>query len=191
MKSLLGQLNLARVIILLSIIASGYLGWASYERHQEVSFLRSTFATQVPNLATSHQELSLLNTKLAKDIKGDQFISTDSPESYVRRCADNPSVSMGEITTDLSSRAGPNGTMDNKITIRPVDTKKAFTHSQIAAFLYRLEADSNQIKVTSLSYRLLGKGAKPDEIPKDEWTFEATITNRVKDPAKARPNSGS
>lgn len=191
MKTFFAQLNLARVIILLSVVGSAYLGWAAYEKHQEVSFLRSTFAVQVPKLAKEIQELSLLNSKLEKDIKGDQFISTDSPESYVRRCADNPSVAIGDVVADPTSRPGPNGTTDNKITIRPSDSKKAFTHSQIAAFLYRLEADSNQIKVTNLSYRLLGKGVKPDEIPKDEWTFEATITNRIKDPSKSAPNSGT
>lgn len=183
MKSFFANLNLARVIILLGLLGSAYLGWIGLERHQEVSALRETFRLQVPKLAMDHQELSLLNSKLARDIKGDQFIGNESPESYVRYCADNPAVQLGEVTTDLSSRPGPSGTIDNKITIRPVDAKKAFTHAQVAAFLYRLEADSNQIKVTNLTYRLQGK-VKPDEIPGDAWTFEATITNRVKDTSK-------
>jgi hypothetical protein len=183
-KSFLAHMNLARAIILLGVLGSAYLGWIGWERHQEVSFLRETFQVQVPNLAKAHQELSLLNSKLARDIKGDQFIGNESPESYVRYCADNPAVQLGEVTTDLSSRPGPSGTIDNKITIRPVDTKRAFTHAQVAAFLYRLEADSNQIKVTNLTYRLQGK-TKPDEIPGDEWTYEATITNRVKDTSKS------
>jgi len=183
-SSFFAKLNLARVIILVGLIGSSYLAWIGWERHDEVSFLRETLKTQVPNLAKAHQELSLLNSKLSRDIKGDQFIGNESPESYVRYCADNPAVQLGEVTTDLASLKGPSGTKDNKITIRPIDSKRAFTHAQIAAFLYRLEADSNQIKVTNLSYRLQGK-AKPDEIPGDTWTFDATITNRVKDTAKS------
>lgn len=188
MKQFFANMSLARAIIILSIFASAYLGWAGWERQQEVSFLRSTFARQVPNLCKEIQETSKLNTKLQKDIKGDRFIDEGSADSYVRYCADNPSSQMGEVTTDPRVENRPGGILDKTVSIQPLDPKQAYTHSQIASFLYRLEADSNQIKVTSVSYDLLDK-TKPDEYPADRWTFDATITNRVKDPTKVRrPN---
>ena len=189
MKAFFSNMSLARIIILLSIPGAIYLAWAGQQRAAELEALNSAYKVQIPKIVREIQELSKLNTKLNRDIKGDQYISKDSPETYVRSCADNPSVSMGDVMTSLSSRPAPGGVLDNKITVRPQDSKKAFTHAQIAAFFYRLEADSNQIKVTDLKYTLLGKGIKDDTIPADEWTWEATITNRIKDPSKAKRNT--
>ena len=190
MKSLLAKLNLARLIILFSIIGSSYLGWTGWERYQEVKFLRGTFDQSVPALAKEIQELSLLNSKLHRDIKGDRYLTQASPESYVRYCANNPAAEIGEVTTDLAERAGRGGVIDNKITIRPKDSKREYSHAEVAAFLYLLEKDSNQIKVTSINYRLQGKNIKDDEIPRDAWTFDAVITNRVKDTSStAKPNT--
>lgn len=190
MKAFFASLTLARLIILVSIPGSIYLAWAGVQREEQLGTLRLAFKSQVPNMVREIQELSKYNTKLQKDIKGDVFISTDSPESYVRRCADHPQVQIGDVTSNLNSSPEAGGVIDNRITVRPIDGKKKFTHAQIAAFLYRLEADSNQIKVTDIKYNLIGKGIKADTIPADEWTFDVTITNRIKDISKAKPNSG-
>ncbi|MFT7670230.1 MAG: hypothetical protein ACI8X5_002938 [Planctomycetota bacterium] len=189
MKELFAKMNLARSIIVLSILGSAYLGWAGWERQQEVSFLRGTFAKLVPDTCREIQEISMLNTKLSKDIKGDRFIDEGSADSYARYCADNESSQIGDVTTDPRIENRPGGIIDKTVTIKPVDIKKSFSHAQIAAFLYRLEADSNQVKVTSLSYDLLGR-IKPDEYPPDEWTFDAIITNRIKEAGNSKkPNA--
>jgi len=187
-KDFFVNMNLARAIILLSILGSAYLGWAGWQRQQEVSFLNDTFTHAIPLMCKEIQETALLNTKLNKDIKGDRFIDEGSADSYVRYCADNPSSQMGEVTTDAREENPARGITDKNVTIKPLDAKQAYTHAQIAAFLYRLEADSNQIKVTSVSYDLLDKTG-PDEYPSDSWTFDATITNRVKDTTRAAPNA--
>ena len=110
----------------------------------------------------------------------------------MRYCADNPSVQMGGVTISLSSRAASGGVLDNKITMRPQDAKKVFAHAQIAAFLDRLEAGSNQLKVTDLRDSFLGRCIEDDTIPAEVWIFEPTITNRIKDPSKFKLNrSGS
>jgi len=188
MRAFLNNMSLARLIILLAIPGSIYLAWAGFARSDQLETLRAAYKSRIPDMLREIQELAKLNTKLHKDIKGDIYISKDSPETYVRYCADNPAVSMGDVTTTRSSRPGAGGVIDNKITIRPQDSKKVFTHAQIAAFLYRLEAESNQIKVTDIEYTLLGRGIKNDAVPQDEWTWEATITNRIKDPSKSKPN---
>ena len=189
MKEFFAHMNLARSIILLSIIGSIYLAWAGWERQQEVTFLRGTFDRSVPMICTEIQEISKLNTKLARDIKGDRFIDEGSADSYVRYCADNPSSQIGDVQMDPRVETRPGGILDKTVSIKPDNPKQAYSHAQIAAFLYRLEADSNQIKVTGISYDLLGK-TKPEELPKDQWTFDAIITNRVRDPSKtAMPNA--
>jgi hypothetical protein len=183
MKSFFANMNLARMIILLSILGSGYLAYTGWDRYKEVEFLRGTFLRQVPTICKELQEHALLNTELSKDIKGDLYIKEASLESYVRRCAESRSAEIGEVGTNPTSRPERGGVIDNQIIIQPNDRKRNYSHSQIAAFLYRLEADSNQIKVTDLSFQLNAKNIKPEDIPPDKWTFEVTITNRVKDPS--------
>ncbi len=181
MKEFFANLTLARLIILISIPGSIYLGWAGYEGQNELEEMRRNMSMRVPNLLREIQEVAKLNTKLEKDIKGDQYIGKDSLESYVRYCAGHPQVGIGEVAFTPGSDRGQGGVIDKRLTIRPNDAKRAFTHSAIAAFAYRLEADSNQVKVTNIQYRLLGKGIKNDDIPEDTWTFDITITNRVKE----------
>jgi hypothetical protein len=189
-KSFFAHMNLARLIILLSIIGSSYLAWANWGRYQDVKFLRGTFLRQVPAICKEIQEHALLNTELSKDIKGDLYIKEASLESYVRRCAESRSAEIGEVGTNPTSRPERGGVIDNQIIITPDDRKRTYSHSQIAAFFYRLEADSNQIKVTDLLFQLNEKSIKPEDIPPDAWTFKATITNRVKDQSRAAgPNT--
>lgn len=184
MKSFFANMNLARLIIVLSILGSGYLAWAGWTRYVEVKFLRGTFQRQVPSLCKEIQEHSLLNTELSKDIKGDLFIKEASLDSYVSKCAESRSAELGEVAMNTGSRPERGGVIDNRVVVQPNDRKRSYSHSQIAAFFYRLEADSNQIKVTDLTFQLNEKSIKPEDIPPDAWTFEATITNRVKDTSK-------
>lgn len=191
MKSFIANMNLARVIIILSIFGSSYLAWAGWARYQEVEFLRGTFKRQVPTICKEIQELALLNTELSKDVKGDIFLKEDSLTSYALRCADSRSAELGLVDTKPTTRPQRGGVIDNQMIITPEDGKRSYSHSQIAAFFYRLEADSNQIKVTDLSFELSNQKPKQDDIPADMWSFSATITNRVKDGSKvAGPNAG-
>lgn len=184
MISFFRNLNLARMIILLSIVGSGYLAWVNWQQYQELKDLRSTFAHQVAKVCTEIQEKSMLHTKLSRDIKGDRYVNEDSPDSYIRMAADNPQVNIGvpDINSGKSTRAG--GIIDNTFTIRPEDRKREFTHDHVARFIYRLEAESPQVKVTKIKLDLLAK-VKPDEIPPDAWTWELEMTNRVKDASRA------
>ena len=125
MKDFFVNMNLARAIILLSIIGSAYLAWAGWERHQEVSQLRGTFTVAVPKVCKEIQEISLLNTKLAKDIKGDRFIDEgSSADSYVRYCADSPSTQMGDVKTDPRNEVRAGGILDKTVALEPNDRKR-------------------------------------------------------------------
>jgi hypothetical protein len=184
MKAFLANLTLARLIIILSIPGSIYLAWAGYESQTELETMRRNMTMRVPNLLREIQELAKLNTKLEKDIKGDQYIGKDSLETYVRYCADHRQVGIGDVAFTRGSSPGQGGVVDKKLTIRPSDSKRAYTHAAIAAFAYRLEADSNQVKVTNIRYTLLGKGIMTDDVTEDTWTFDIIVTNRVKEEKK-------
>lgn len=185
MKAFFSNMSLARLIILFSIPGSIYLGWAGFQQQAALEILRPSFG-KVAITLREIQEMAKLNSKLEKDIKGDQYLGKESLASYVLYCADHRSVSIGAVKAQPNKPTAAGGVLDKQMTIRPADPKRAFTHAQIASFLYRLEADSNQVKVTSIKYTLLGKGNKNDAIPADEWTFDITITNRVKAPPSKR-----
>jgi len=188
MINMIRNLNLARAIILFSILGSCYLAWINWKHYQEVTFLRGTFARVVPDLCREIQAKSMEHTKLTRDIKGDRYADQASPESYIRQIADDPQVNIGVPEVDSGTSARPGGIIDNTFTIRPTDRKREFTHDHIARFLYKLEADSPQVRVTSIKLDLLGKNIKPDEIPPDTWTWTAIMTNRVKDTSRtSRP----
>jgi hypothetical protein len=184
------HLNLARVIIIFSLLGSLFLAWNGMQEQEKVDQLRNVFASAVPKVCTEIQELSLLNTKLIGDVKGDKLLSQASPESYIRGCADHPSVQVGEVDMTSRNRPGQAGIIDKITTIRPFDRKRQFPHYKIAQFLYRLEADSRQVKVTSIKMDLEGGSKDLDKIPADNWSYDVEVTNRVKeDTGKSGPNS--
>lgn len=170
--------NLARAIILFSVLGSCYLAWLDWEEYQEVKSLRSVFGEPVRWVSGAIQEQAKLHSKLVRDIKGDQFIGKGNPESYIRTIYDG--LHMGDVDPTPAQRRG-RGYIDHTTRIRPSDPDAEFDHYTIANFLYNLEAGSRQIKVTGIDLRLAGKKVKEGEIPEDRWQFEATVTNRVKD----------
>ncbi|MCB9914183.1 MAG: hypothetical protein H6828_03410 [Planctomycetes bacterium] len=189
--SFLKNLNLARVIILGSIVGSGYLAWNGMELQGQLDELRPVFPTAISNVCREIEELSKLNTKLMGDVKGDKLLSQASPESYIRGCADHPSVQVGDVDMTSRSKPGTGGIVDKITTIRPFDRKRKFEHYTIAQFLYRLEADSRQVKVTNIRLDLLNGTKDLDKIPADEWTFDIEVTNRVKEGGSAGPNAAT
>ena len=190
MIQLIRSLNLARAIILFSILGSCYLAWINWEQYQEVKDLRSRFSRDVADVCQEIQTLSLQHTKLSGDIAGDRYLNQASPESYIRQIADDPQVNIGIPDINYGSSARPGGILDNTFTIRPTDRKREFTHDHIARFLYKLEAESPQIKVTSIKLDLQGKNIKPGDIPADAWTWTTVMTNRIKDTSRSTQPAG-
>lgn len=189
--SFLQHLNLARLIIIGSLIGSVFLGWRGFEAQTELDELRPVFKSQLGKVCREIEELSKLNTKLVGDVKGDKLLSQASPESYIRGCADHPSVQIGDVDMNSRRKPGQGGIVDKVTSIRPFDRKKKFSHYKIAQFLYRLETDSPQVKVTSIKLDLIGGNKDLDKIPRDEWTYDIEVTNRIKEAPKPKPNAGS
>lgn len=189
--SFIQHLNLARLIIIFTLLGSCFLGWNGYKQHQDLQSLRPVFSKAVPNVCREIQELSMLNTKLVGDVKGDKLLSQASPESYIRGCADHPSVQVGEVDmTSRNSSGRQKGIIDKITSIRAFDRKRTFSHYKIAQLMYRLEADSRQVKVTSITMDLDGGSKDLDKIPGDNWTYDIEVTNRVKEGGnKPGPNA--
>ncbi|HIG11733.1 MAG: hypothetical protein ABGY71_13015 [bacterium] len=182
------SLNLARLIIIASLVAACLLGWSGSAAKGERDALSGVFAKDVPRVCREIQELSLLNTKLMGEVKGDKLLSQASPESYIRGCADHPSVQIGEVDMGSRNKHGQAGIVDRISSIRPFEQgrgRREFSHYKIAQFLYRLEADSRQIKVTNIRMDLVGSSRDLDKIPGDTWTFDIEVTNRVKESSAA------
>ncbi|MDP6989891.1 MAG: hypothetical protein QF903_10470 [Planctomycetota bacterium] len=182
MKSFLSNLNLARIIILASLAGSAFLGWTGWQAYGELSDLREALEYQAPKVVNDIQQASLRHTELTRGVEGDGLARVGSPQSYIRKCKDHRLVQVGDV--DVKERTVENlsakGIVDSVYTIIPADKKRAFTTSTIASFMYRLEADSRQIKVTDLTIEQVGRRTKPSEIPPDKWTFQAEVTSRQK-----------
>lgn len=191
MISFFRNFNLARAIILFSLLGSGYLAWVDWKEYEEVKSLRTVFARQVGRVSGQIQEQAKLHSKLTRDVSGDGFIGKDNPESYILTIFEG--LNMGPVTMFTTPRK-KRGYVDHTTKITPRGEGKdkvAFDHYTIANFLYSLEAGSRQIKVTQIALNLLNTRVENGEIPEDEWTFSVSATNRVKDerPAAAGPNA--
>jgi len=182
--------NLARAIILFSLLGSGYLAWVDWKEYEEVKSLRTVFGRQVGTVSGQIQEQAKLHSKLTRDVSGAGFIGTDNPESYIRTIYDG--LNMGAVDL-LTTPRRKRGYIDHTTKITPRGEGKdkvAFDHYTIANFLYSLEAESRQIKVTQIALNLQDTRLGSGEIPEDLWTFTASVTNRVKDEVRtAGPNA--
>ena len=182
------NLNLARAIILFSLAGAGYLAWTDWTGYQEIKFLRQVFPSQVGGLMRNIRREAALHSKLSEELHGDQFHGEKNMESYIRGIYDG--LNLGALGSMKTREQRPRkGAVDRSTPIKPADSKKKFTHFQIANFLFELERQSRQIKVTALDMNVQGQRPKHGEIPTDDWTFSAEVTNRVKKDSAPPPNA--
>jgi len=183
MKGFFANMNLARAIIVMSLLGSIVLAWTGWKSHGELLELREDLEFRVPGLVKGIQKLALEHTELTRNVDGDGLAREGSPQSYIRKCKDHPKVEIGDVDISVSSSSPAKGVIDEKFRIRPADSQRGFSRSRIASFMYRLEADSRQIKVTNFTIDMADRKTKPHQIPKDAWTFDAEITSRRKQEA--------
>jgi hypothetical protein len=175
------NMNLARTIILMSLLGSAFLAWKGWHSHKELVELRTALTASVPKLVADIQELSEVHTKLMRDKEGDKFLSQATPELYIRQVGDKPNLKMGDMTLDPRKDYPVKGLIDQKYRIVPDKREREFSRGKIALFLYYLEAESRRIKVTDAEFILSDSKTKPHELPRDSWTFTAEVTSRQKE----------
>jgi hypothetical protein len=172
------HMNFPRAVILLSLMASAVLGYFVYEKKAR--------------LAEIERELALVRTKVAKEIQQMgielaqyQELGTGSTtgaefdfDPYIRSIAATETlVEIGEVEISPTTKSPSKDVKDSIYKIKPFNKNKRLTRSRIGNFLYKLEADSRRVKVTSLKLTPFKK-IKPGEVGEDVWTFEAAITSR-------------
>lgn len=195
--SLFKNFNLARWIILFSLVGALGLGVFGYTQQQRLGELQSDLEksgvrkaasgsyddSEVAKLVREIETLGRKHSQLSKAKRAEGFTETEGLNNYIERAIVQDGVELGDHQTDPSTVNVTKGIVDKKIRIKPQSRDKVFQRSKIANFLYKLEADSRRIRVTDLVIELGGKNKVRDhEIPEEgNWTYEVEITSRQRD----------
>lgn len=183
MTSFFANLTFPRVVILLSILASSGLGWYYFEMTKELEVLREELYQRTPRTVGNIQTLAQKLDHLQRQVRDDPYLGQDDPESYIRKIALDPRVSVGQTNHTSRTQEPMKGVVDVMYTIKPQNKERGYDRDAIASFMYHLEDRSPRVKVTSLKLTQATTGrrkAKPHEVHGDSWTFELTITSRQK-----------
>lgn len=174
------NMNLARGIILVSLVGSLVFAFVGWTRRAELAELDEFNEYRVAKLVAEIQQLAIEHTRLSRELNGDQWLKVDTPELYISSCADK--INLGGINiTPSKDQSVAKGVVDYRQQIKPQDSKAKFHRYDVARFLYELERQSQQVRVTDLKLELANSRVKDEELPEDWWTFEATITSRVRE----------
>jgi hypothetical protein len=177
------NMTLERAFIVLSLIGSLALAVTGYRTKVELNELAMHLDEEVPKVANELQELSREYSSLHKAKMGEGFLGQKNVESYIRRCKDARGAEIGQISITHSAREldRKNAIFDHVYLIKTQNSETTLGRRNIVTFLRELELKSQQMRVTSLQFRLPARGrAKAHEIPADAWLFDATCTSRQK-----------
>lgn len=175
--------NFVRLIILLSIAGSCVLGYLAWGQRQQIEELRSALARggAIERVVGEIKQNALLYSELVEERDADQLSEMKNTETYIQRMKNKDHVELGQISIQPSERpTGTRGVVDMTYRITPADKDEAFRKTKIANFLFSLEQNSPQVRVTDIKISNTERRPEPEAIPPDLWTFEAVITSRQK-----------
>jgi hypothetical protein len=179
MKSFFKNMNLARAIMLFSLVGVLVLGVIGWQRHTRLSELRAHYEQDVDKVVRQVMQLGRRHTQLSAAMRKEELAGQSDLESYIRKYAAADRVEIGNVNIAMSTDPRTKGVVDKKYTIKPSDKDRSFSRTMVANFLYRLESESRRVKVTEIALELAEKRLKAHEIPADDkWTFEAELTSR-------------
>ncbi|MEC8496092.1 MAG: hypothetical protein VXZ39_14270 [Planctomycetota bacterium] len=176
---------MVRIMIVLLVLGSSFLGWKVLEQREEISLYESAMAPggQVEQDMTVIQDAAYKYTsrnklKEQEGIKGD-ITDQGSIAEYVRRLCQGDNVQWGAVSIG-KARDAPNlkGYTDFTYTVEHSDKKDAVGRGNIANLFWLLERGSSKLKVTEIHIDAAGK-SKPHEIPEDSWNVDFEVTVRV------------
>jgi len=169
---------MVRIMIVLLVLGSAFLGWTAYKQHQRILYLRSALAPDgfVPRTVASIQQ-NAENYANYKDRAATDQLKDDDPSVYIRGLAGHPNINIGRVEVAWKGSEVGRGISQNDYRIEPTDAKATFDRRNIANFLYKLEEDSRRVKVTFVS---LTPATKVEEggRPQDLWRMTAAISTR-------------
>ena len=181
MGSFFSNMNLARWIIVLSLIFSVVLGGVWYWLRGETSRLADELAARIPNTAQGMQVAAIEHTQLYGEFEREGLKGQSNPDEYIRVKARHEDVQLGAVDITAANPASPaKGIVDRKYTIRPQDPKAGHQRLRLANYMYLLERESRRVRVTHLRLDPLDKH-EPWEIGSDLWSWEIEVTSRQKE----------
>ena len=169
---------MVRIMIVLLVLGSGFLGWTAYKQDQRLDYLRKALAKGglVPKTAANIQQNSE-NYAMYKDRAASDGLKDADPGVYIQSAASNPNVNIGRVDYTPGSKEHSRGIVDRTFRIEPNDRKAQFPRLNIANFLYKLEEDSRRVKVTMVDLSpstKVGEGERPQDL----WKLTAEISIR-------------
>lgn len=177
------ELNFPRVVVLVSMLGSVVLLYLDITLGQKLDRLRTQAERTAPETVRNIQEDSQQLKQLQKQLEDDKWTGQNNPGSYVREIAQSDQVRLGQVdvTPGNPDNLG-NGIVDKKYSIKPVDKDRGWGRQNIGNFLFKLEADSQRVRVTRLKIHPPVKArSRPEDFPADDWTYEVEITSRQRE----------
>ena len=184
MREFFTGMNFPRAVILLSFLASAALAWFDFTLGERLTEYKREESTLAPDAVKSIQEKAIKLTQLQKQRDDDGLSGQKQPTNYARTIAQNDNVRVGQVDVQpLSPDSLGNGIVDRKFTIKPVVKDKGWSKQNIGNFLYMLESNSQQVRVTrvKLTPPSSSRKNKPHEIGADLWTYDIEITSRQRE----------
>lgn len=179
MKSFFKNFNLARGIILASIVGCLVLGFLCWKRSQELDELKENLSRRMVPTVKELMQYSQKHTQLSQSLKGESLRGEANLQTYIRRVGTKDRIEIGELNMTNSETPLTNGVVDKKFAVKPDNPKQPFPRMKLVNFFYTLEDDSRRVKLTRVKMEVLDqKGLKTHEVPKDDWTFDCELTSR-------------
>lgn len=186
MKALLAEMNLARWVILVALLASVGLGFWGWSLHGERMELVAALEIEVPKRAQNIQVLSLRHSELRKDYDREGLRGQADAETYLRRLATHKDVVLGGADIkSMPDRSPAKGVVDRKYSISSQGGRKSgrgatgFDRARIANYLWLLEQQSRRVRVTSVRLEPIDK-TDPWIAASDLWSWDVEVTSRQK-----------
>jgi len=179
MKGFFKGFNLARGIILFSLVASLVLGWLCWQRQQELSELRADVNVKMTPMVTALRQAALRHKQLSQSVKGEGLVGQQALVSYIRTVGAKDRIEIGELNMTLTESSPSPNIVDKKETIKPDNPQASFKRMTLVNFFHTLETDSRRVKLTRVKIEVADmKGLKNHEVPQDNWRFDAEVTSR-------------
>ena len=174
----LRNMNFPRAVIFVSFTASAVLGYFVYEKRSRLAEIERELYEVEHTLAKEIQQMGIELAQYQELGTGSTTGAEFDFDPYIRSIAATETlVEIGEVEISPLRKNPSKDVQDSIYKIKPFNKNKRLTRSRIGNFLYKLEADSRRVKVTSLKLTPFKK-VKPGEVGEDVWTFEASITSR-------------
>ena len=172
-------MNLARWIMLFSVLGSAYLGWQGWDYHTQRKQLELDLNGEVQDIAEQLMVLSVEHSSLYKELQSEGLAGPQATiKTYISKRAQLPDVRLGNVVVQPREQRLKNAT-DIVSTIEPAEKKRGVQRVSIANFLHFLEKDSHRVKVTRIKM-VPDQRLREHEISNDSWLWEAQVTTREK-----------